>query len=38
MIPDEVGVVGLALLGMRIGIEMCNVHGVSIQSPQQNVF
>ena len=38
MIPDEVGVVGLALLGLRIGVEVCDGHGVGIQSPQRNVF
>ena len=38
MIPDEVGVVGLALLGLHIGIEASNGHGVGIQSPQRNVF
>ena len=38
MIPDEVGVVGLALLGLRIGIEVGNCHGVGVQSPQRNVF
>jgi len=38
MIPDEVGVVGLALLGLRIGIEVCDGHCVCIQSPQRNVF
>jgi len=38
MIPDEVGMVGLALLGLRIGIEVCNGHSVGIQSPQRNVF
>ena len=26
MIPDEVGVVGLALLGLRIGVEVCDCH------------
>ena len=38
MIPDEVGVVGLALLGLRIGIEVSDGHGIGIKSPQRNVF
>jgi len=38
MIPDEVCVVGLALLGLRIGIEVRDGHGVCVQSPQWNVF
>ena len=38
MIPDEVCVVGLALLGLRIGIEVRDGHGVGVQSPQRNVF
>jgi len=36
MIPDEVGVIGLALLGLRIGVEVCDGHGVGVQSPQRN--
>ena len=36
MIPDEVGVVGLAFFGLRIGIEASNGHCVGIQSPQRN--
>ena len=36
MIPDEVGVVGLALLGLRIGLEVGDGNGVGIQSPQRN--
>ena len=38
MIPDEVGVVGLDLLGLSIGIEMCDGHSVGVQLPQWNVF
>lgn len=38
MIPDEVGVVGLALLGLRIDVEVGNDHGVGVKSPQRNVF
>ena len=33
MIPDEIGAVGLALLGLSIGIEMGDGHGVGVQSP-----
>ena len=38
MIPDEVGVVGLALLDLSIGVEVGDGHGVGVQSPQRNVF
>ena len=38
MIPDEVGVIGLALLGLRISIEVSDSHGIGIQSLQRNVF
>ena len=38
MIPDEVGVVGLALLDLSIGAEVGDGHGVGVQSPQRNVF
>ena len=38
MIPDEVGVVGLALLSLRVRIEVCEGHGVGVQLPQRNVF
>ena len=38
MIPDEIGVVGLALLGLSISIEVRNGYGVGVQSPQWNVF
>ena len=38
MIPDEVGMVSLALLGLRIGIEVSDGHGVGVQSPHRNVF
>ncbi len=38
MIPDEVGVVGLALIGLRIGIKVSDGHSVGIQYPQRNVF
>ena len=38
MIPGEVGGIGLALLGLRIGIEVCDSHGVGVQFPQRNVF
>jgi len=36
MIPDEVGVIGHDLLGLRIGIEVCDSHGVGVQFPQRN--
>ena len=38
MIPDEVGVVGLALIGLRIGIEVRDGHSVGVKLPQRNVF
>lgn len=38
MIPNEIGVIGLARFCLRIGIEVCDDHGVVVQSPQQNVF
>ena len=38
MIPDEVGDIGLALLGMRIGIEVGDGQCGGVQSPQRNVF
>lgn len=38
MIPDEIGVVGFALLVLRIGIEMGDGQGVGVQLPQRNVF
>ena len=38
MISDKVGMVGLALLGLRIGIEVCDGQGVGVKSPQRNVF
>ena len=38
MIPDEVGIVSLALLDLRIGIEVGDGQCVGVQSPQRNVF
>ena len=38
MIPDEVGMVSLAFLGLCIGIEVCDGHGVSVKTPQRNAF
>ena len=38
MIPDEIGVVCLALLGLCIWIEVGDGHGVGVQLPQWNVF
>lgn len=38
LIPDEVSVVGFALLGLSVSIEMGDSHGVGVQSPQRNVF
>lgn len=38
MIPDEVGMVRLALIGLCISIEVGDGHGVGIKSPQRNVF
>lgn len=36
--PDEGGAVVLALLGVRISIEVRDGHDVGVQSPQRNVF
>ena len=33
MIPDEVGMICLALLGLRSGIEVSDSHGVGVKSP-----
>ena len=38
MIPDKVGVVGLALLGLRIGVEVGDGYDVDVKSPQRNIF
>lgn len=38
MIPDKVGVVCLALLGLRISVEVCDGQCGGVQSPQWNVF
>ena len=38
MLPDKVSIVDLALIDLRIGIEVCNGHGVGIQSPLWNIF
>ena len=38
MIPDKVGVVGFALLGLCIGVEVGNGYGIGVQSPQRNWF
>ena len=38
MIPDEVGVVGLAFLGLSISVEANDGHSVGVQAPQRNVF
>lgn len=38
MIPDEIGALGLTLLGLSVGIEVVDCHGVGVQSPQRNVF
>ena len=38
MIPDEVGVVGLAFLGPSISVEANDGHSVGVQAPQRNVF
>ena len=38
MIPDEVSGVGFTFLGLCIGIEVGDSHGVGVQYPQQNVF
>lgn len=38
MIPDEIGVIVLNLLGLRIGIEVGDGHVVGVQLPQWNVF
>lgn len=38
MIPDEVGVVCLALDSERISVEMSDGYSVGVQSPQRNVF
>jgi hypothetical protein len=36
MIPDEIGAVGLALLGLSISVEVSDGQGVGVQSPQRN--
>ena len=38
MIPDEVGMVSLALLGLYISVEVGDGHCVGVKSPQWNVF
>lgn len=38
MIPDEIDVVSLALLGLRIGVEVGDGNSVSVKLPQRNVF
>ena len=38
MIPDEVGMVRLALLSLCIGIEVGDGQCIGVQSPQRNVF
>ena len=38
MIPDKVGVVCLALLGLRISVEVCDGHGVGVKIPKRNVL
>ena len=38
MIPDEVGGIGLVLLGLCIGIEVGDGNSVSVKLPQRNVF
>jgi len=38
MIPDEVGVICLALLGLSANVEVGDSHGIGVQSPQRNVF
>lgn len=38
MIPDEVGMVGLAFLGLCTGIEFRDGHGVSVKTLQRNAF
>ena len=38
MIPDEVGGIGLAFLGLSISIEVGDGQCVGVQSPQRNVF
>ena len=38
MIPNEVGVVGLALLGLRVSVKVCDGRSVGVKSPHRNVF
>lgn len=38
MTPDEDGVIGLALLGLSVNVEVGDGHGIGVQSPQRNVF
>lgn len=38
MIPDEIGGVRLALLGLRISVEVCDGHDVGVKLPQRNIF
>ena len=37
MIPDEVGVIGLALLGECVGIEVGDGHSIGVKSPIRKV-
>ena len=38
MIPDEICSIGLALLDLRIGVEVSDSNSGGIKSPQRNVF
>ena len=38
MIPDEVGDIGLALLGLSVNVEVGDGHGIGVQFPQRNVL
>lgn len=38
MIPDVVSVVGLMFLSKHISVKMYDSYGVSVKSPQRNVF
>jgi len=38
MIPDEVGGIGLVLLGLRIDVEVRDGYCIGVQSPLRNGF
>lgn len=38
MIPDEVGGIGIVLLGLRIGVEVCDYHLICVDFPYRHMF